>query len=59
MFRDIVAAMVKVRDAQFLERSVYQMLSSYGGDFVKFEVGVYGLAEWKSKGGISKPSEGT
>lgn len=50
MFRDIVAAMVKARDAQFLERSVYQMLSSYGRDFVKFEVGVYGLAEWKSKG---------
>lgn len=51
MFRDIVAAMVKARDAAFSERSIYQMLSSYGRDFAKFEVGVYGLAEWKSKGG--------
>ncbi len=53
IFRDIVATMVKARDAQFSEHAVYQMLSSYKAEFKKFDAGVYGLAEWKSKGGHS------
>ena len=53
MFRDIIAAMVKAKHPQFSEHAVYQMLSSYKTEFKKLDVGVYGLAEWKSKGGHS------
>jgi hypothetical protein len=49
MYRDIIAAMVAHRYPQVSKRLVYLLLSAYSSDFASFDVGVYGLAEWKDK----------
>ena len=49
MYWDIIASMVRARHPQISEHTVYMLLSSYKSEFVKFDVGVYGLAEWESK----------
>ena len=50
MYWDIIASMVRARYPQVSEHTVYILLSSYEADFAKFDIGVYGLAEWKPKG---------
>ena len=49
MYWDIIAAMVEHRYPRVSKRLVYLLLSAYPGDFASFDVGVYGLAEWKDE----------
>jgi len=56
MYWDIIASMVRARHPQVSEQMVYTLLSSYKAYFAKFDVGVYGLAEWVSKGAHSSGS---
>lgn len=52
MYWDIIAAMVQAQYPQVSKQVIYVLLTSCNSDFARFEEGVYGLAEWKSKGAI-------
>lgn len=49
MYWDIIASMVQARYPEVPKHTVYTLLSSCTTDFATFDVGVYGLAEWKLK----------
>lgn len=49
MYWDIIASMVRARHPHVPEHTVYMLLGSYKSEFVKFDLGVYGLAGWESK----------
>lgn len=56
MYWDIIASMVQARDPGITEHTIYTLLSSCKTHFTTFDLGVYGLAEWESKGGHTSRS---
>lgn len=47
MYRDIIAAMVKERNPDFNDQSVYNILATHKYIFYKQDIGVYGLMKWE------------
>lgn len=50
MYWDVVASMVQARLSKASKQLVYTLLAACKVDFEAFDVGEYGLTEWKPEG---------